>query len=81
MSIRRTRPLSLRLRLTDRTRIATLLLSRDLSGLYYPFLGVRGDHHSASHDDLSDGYERITRFHLSAFADLARKLETQHQGS
>lgn len=56
---------------TDKTRIASLLLSRDLSGLYYPFLQVRGDHHSASHDDLSDGYERITRFHLTCLMFLS----------
>src|SRR5262249_61706424 len=65
---------------TDRTRIASLLLSRDLSGLYYPWLGVKGDHHSASHDDLSDGYERITRFHLGAFADLAKRLDSMPEG-
>jgi Protein of unknown function (DUF1552) len=49
----------------DKTRIASLLLARDLSSLYYPFLDVREGHHGASHDDLSDGYERISRFHLS----------------
>jgi hypothetical protein len=65
---------------TDKTRIASLLLSRDLSGLYYPFLQVRGDHHSASHDDLSDGYERISRFHLSQFANLARRLDSMQEG-
>src|SRR5713226_2941188 len=32
---------------TDKTRIASLLLCRDLSGLYYPFLQVKGDHHGA----------------------------------
>jgi hypothetical protein len=65
---------------TDKTRLATLLLSRDLSGLYYPFLQVKGDHHSASHDDLSDGYERISRFHLSQFAHLAQKLDAMPEG-
>ena len=65
---------------TDKTRIASLLLCRDLSGLYYPWLGVRGDHHGASHDDLSDGYERITRFHLTAFADLAKRLDSMPEG-
>jgi hypothetical protein len=65
---------------TDKTRIASLLLARDLSGLYYPFLQVRGDHHGASHDDLSDGYERITRFHLSAFANLAKRLDSMPEG-
>jgi len=65
---------------TDKTRIASLLLSRDLSGLYYPFLQVKGDHHSASHDDLSDGYERITRFHLGTFAHLAKRLDEMPEG-
>src|SRR5579885_2763913 len=36
---------------TDKTRIATLLLCRDISGLCYPFLDVRAAHHGASHDD------------------------------
>ena len=65
---------------TDKTRIASLLLARDLSSLYYPFLGVRDGHHSASHDDLSDGYERISRFHLSQFAYLAERLEAMPEG-
>jgi hypothetical protein len=65
---------------TDKTRVASLLLCRDLSGLYYPFLGVKGDHHSASHDDLSDGYERVTRFHLTQFAELAKKLDAMPEG-
>jgi hypothetical protein len=65
---------------TDKTRIATLLLCRDLSSLYYPFLGVREGHHGASHDDLSEGYERISRFHLSQMADLAVKLDAMPEG-
>jgi Protein of unknown function (DUF1552) len=65
---------------TDKTRIASLLLARDLSSLYYPFLDVREGHHGASHDDLSDGYERISRFHLSQFAYLAEKLESMPEG-
>ena len=65
---------------TDKTRIASLLLARDLSSLYYPFLDVREGHHSASHDDLSDGYERISRFHLSQLAYLAGKLDAMPEG-
>jgi hypothetical protein len=65
---------------TDKTRIASLLLARDLSSLYYPFLDVRQGHHSASHDDLSDGYERISRFHLSQLAYLAEKLDAMPEG-
>jgi uncharacterized protein DUF1552 len=65
---------------TDTTRVASLVLARDLSSLSYPFLGVRGDHHSASHDDLSDAYERISRFHVSQLAYLAGTLEAMAEG-
>lgn len=65
---------------TDRTRVASLLLVRDLSAMYYPFLGVGDGHHAASHDNLSDGYERIARFHLSQFAYLAEKLDKMPEG-
>ena len=51
---------------TDKTRVASLILARDLSALYYPFLDVREAHHGASHNDTSEGYERIARFHLSS---------------
>jgi Protein of unknown function (DUF1552) len=66
---------------SDRTRFATLLLARDLSSLYYPFLDVKEGHHGASHDDLSDGYERISRFHLGSFATLAKRLDGMKEGS
>ena len=65
---------------TDRTRVASLLLARDLSALYYPFLGVKKGHHAASHDNQSEGYERIARFHLSQFAYLAEKLDKMPEG-
>jgi hypothetical protein len=65
---------------TDKTRVASLLLARDLSALYYPFLDVKEGHHSASHNNLSDGYERISRFHLSQFAYLAAKLDSMPEG-
>jgi len=60
---------------TDKTRVASLLLCRDLSAMYYPFLDVKEGHHAASHNNLSDGYERITRFHLSQLLYLAQKLD------
>src|SRR5260370_10249732 len=65
----------------DKTRVASLLLARDLSALYYPFLDVKEGHHSASHDNLSDGYERIARFHLSQLAYLATKLDSMPEGA
>ncbi len=65
---------------TDKTRIATLLLCRDISGLFYPFLNARNAHHSASHNDLSDEYERITRYYCSQLAYLAGKLDGMQEG-
>jgi hypothetical protein len=65
---------------TDKTRIASLILARDLSALYYPFLDVHEGHHGASHNDTSDGYERIARFHLSQLAYLAKRLDAMPEG-
>jgi hypothetical protein len=65
---------------TDKTRVATLLLCRDISGLFYPFLDVRTAHHPASHDDLSDSYERITRYYVSQLAYLCGRLEAMPEG-
>jgi hypothetical protein len=65
---------------TDKTRVATLLLCRDISGLFYPFLDARRAHHSASHDDLSDEYERISRYYVSQLAYLATRLEAMPEG-
>jgi len=66
---------------TDKTRIATLLLCRDLSGLFYPFLDVRIAHHPASHDDQSDAYERVSRYYCSQLAYLAGRLDTMPEGA
>jgi hypothetical protein len=65
---------------TDKTRVVSLLLCRDLSGLFYPFLDVRMAHHAASHEDLGDGYERITRYYCSQLAYLAQKLDSMPEG-
>ncbi|MCI0459346.1 MAG: DUF1552 domain-containing protein [Gemmataceae bacterium] len=65
---------------TDKTRVATLLLCRDISGLFYPFLGVRSAHHSASHDDRSDAYEWVSRYYCSQLAYLASRLEAMPEG-
>ena len=66
---------------TDKTRVATLLLCRDISGLFYPFLDARKAHHSASHDDLSDEYERISRYYVSQLAYLATRLDAMPEGA
>lgn len=66
---------------TDKTRVASLLLNRDLSGLFYPFLDVESTHHSASHKDLSDDYERISRYYCSQYAYLAERLNRMPEGN
>jgi hypothetical protein len=65
---------------TDKTRIATLLLCRDVSGLIYPFLNARASHHTTSHDDKGEEYQRITTYYSSQFAYLAQKLDSMPEG-
>ena len=65
---------------TDKTRIATLLLCRDISGLYYPFLNVKLAHHLASHEDTTDDFLRINQYYTSQFAYLINKLDSMPEG-
>jgi hypothetical protein len=65
---------------TDKTRVATLLLCRDLSGLFYPFLNVRTAHHPTSHEDDSDAYERVARYYVGQLAYLATRLADMREG-
>ncbi|MEW4568536.1 DUF1552 domain-containing protein [Tautonia sp. JC769] len=65
---------------TDKTRIASLLLCRDISGLFYPFLDVSAAHHGASHDDTSESYGRVTQFYVSQLAYLAERLDAMPEG-
>jgi hypothetical protein len=65
---------------TDKTRVATLLLCRDLGGLFYPFLDVRTAHHPTSHEDTSDAYQRVTHYYVSQLAYLAGRLAAMPEG-
>jgi hypothetical protein len=65
---------------TDKTRIASMLMCRDLSGLFYPFLNVSDSHHIASHSDTSPGYQAITRLYTTQLAYLAGKLDSMKEG-
>ncbi len=65
---------------TDKTRIATLLLCRDISGLFYPFLNVKLAHHLASHQDTTDDFLRINQYYTSQFAYLIKKLDSMPEG-
>src|SRR4029078_1482668 len=65
---------------TDKTRIATLLLCRDLSGLFYPFLDVRTAHHPTSPADEGDADERVPRYYVGQLAYLAGRLAAMPEG-
>lgn len=65
---------------TDRSRIATLLMSRDLSGQVYPFLGIRDDHHSYSHSNTGKEYASIVKCHVEQYAYLVEKLSKMKEG-
>ncbi|WP_394794689.1 DUF1552 domain-containing protein [Armatimonas sp.] len=65
---------------TDKTRIASMLMCRDLSGLFYPFLNVNDGHHIASHSDNSEGYQRIVHHYVTQLAYLAGKLDAMPEG-
>lgn len=65
---------------TNKTRVASFIISHDLSAMYYPFLNVKDGHHSASHNNNSDDYERISRFHVEQYAYLALKLDSMKEG-
>ncbi|MDZ4694556.1 MAG: DUF1552 domain-containing protein [Deltaproteobacteria bacterium] len=65
---------------SDRTRLATLILCRDLSGMTYPFMGIRKAHHPMSHEDHSDDYEKICRFYVGHLAHLATRLDSMKEG-
>jgi hypothetical protein len=64
----------------DRSRVATLLMSRDLSGQVYPFLGVRDDHHSYSHSNEGKEYQAIVKCHVEQYAYLLDKLAKMPEG-
>ncbi|MCA9049353.1 MAG: DUF1552 domain-containing protein [Planctomycetaceae bacterium] len=65
---------------TDRTRIATLLLTNNLSGQVYPFLGLRQDHHNFSHSWQNPEFASITRFWVEQYAYLVKKLDSMQEG-
>jgi hypothetical protein len=65
---------------TDRTRVATLLLTNNLSGQVYPFLGLKVDHHNYSHNWQGEEYAKITRFWVEQYAYLLHKLDGMQEG-
>src|SRR5471030_3263625 len=65
---------------TDKTRLATLLMCRDISGLFYPFIkDAKLAHHLASHEQ-DDAFMHINKFYVSQFAYLTNKLDAMREG-
>ena len=64
----------------DRTRFATMLLTNNLSGQVYPFLGLRDDHHSFSHGWQNKEFAAITRFWVEQYAYLVTRLDAMQEG-
>ncbi len=65
---------------TDRSRVASLLLSRDLSGQVYPALNIRDDHHSYSHSNTGPEYQAIVQCHVEQYAYLVDRLAQMQEG-
>ena len=66
------------------TRVATMMLSRDLSASVYPESGVPDAYHALSHhqDDpvRMERYSKINRYHVAVVADFLEKLRTTADG-
>ena len=65
---------------TDRSRIATLLMSHDLSGQVYPFLNIKDDHHSYSHSNEGPEFQSIVNCHVEQYAYLIKRLSEMQEG-
>ena len=57
-----------------------MLLTNNLSGQVYPFLGLNVDHHNYSHAWQNKEYASITRFWVEQYSYLVRKLDSMQEG-
>jgi hypothetical protein len=68
----------------DITRVTSMIIARELSGLSYPNIGVSDAHHNVSHHrddpDLIDKKSRIDTYHVQLFAEFAEKLAATPDG-
>jgi hypothetical protein len=69
---------------TDTTRITSMIVSRELSGLSYPNIGVPESHHGVSHHrgdpELVSKKSRIDTYHVRLLAEFAAKLQATPDG-
>jgi hypothetical protein len=68
----------------DLTRVATLMLGRELSNRTYPQAGVAEPHHAVSHHgnnpEIMQKHARINTYHVSLFARFLEKLRAIREG-
>ena len=65
---------------THKTSVATLLLCRDISGMFYPFLPVTEAHHLLSHNDTSKEFTLVNQYYTGQLAYLAQRLQSMAEG-
>jgi len=68
----------------DITRVATLLMAKELSGAVYPKSGVRDAFHTLSHHshirENKDRFAVLNRYHVTVFTYLLDKLKSTPDG-
>jgi len=69
---------------TDTTRVTSMIMSRELSGLSYPKIGVPDAHHNISHHrgdpELVAKKSAIDTYHVQLLAEFAAKLHETPDG-
>ncbi len=69
---------------TDTTRIGSMIMAKELSGLSYPNIGVPEAHHAISHHrgdpELMEKKARIDSYHVKLMAEFAAKLHATPDG-
>jgi Protein of unknown function (DUF1552) len=69
---------------TDSTRVATLVYANEGSTKPYPFIGAPEGHHDLSHHQRDpkklEKIRLINRFHMTAFAEMLKKLQGIKEG-
>ena len=68
----------------DLTRVITLMLGREFSGVTYPQVGVPDAHHPITHHageaEKIAKVEKINAYHVTQFAYLLDKMRSTHDG-
>ena len=68
----------------DRTRVATMMLTNDLSQMNLDFMGIKGGQHELSHHandpDRLALYQRSNEFMVSMWAEMLQKMQATNEG-